>query len=225
MDSSYLLALPEELIATIAEHVAVGSLLNFALTCSETHRHIKHRLAKNKTYHAEYKLQHDRHPLQVAKLLRLALNDPEVIWHLRAFESWGSRPGFDKWKSYHLQHDITDEERERVLGPEEDFSAQDSGYYTPEEMEQYRMIMLDVLHMAPNTVELWCQRIRQGWDEPIKGMLFALAPRLDRLNFIAYVSHLSPGLSPTDLLYTATPENGPTITNTKHTLSASFETQ
>lgn len=67
-------------------------------------------------------------------------------------------------------------------------------------MVQFRMIMLDVLHMLPDAVHRWTERISEGWDEPIKGMLFALSPKLDRLNFIAYVISRITADSPSSLL-------------------------
>ncbi|KAI5356978.1 Putative leucine-rich repeat domain superfamily [Septoria linicola] len=188
MDASRLLTLPEELIAVIADHISVESLLDFALASPETYRHTKHRLEKNQRYHGELRIQHDHLPLQAPKLLRTALSDSEAIWHVRAFESWGARPGFQKWKTWRFYEDITEEEQEEWLGPPEDHTSLDADFYEPEELVHYRMIMMDVLHMSPSNVYKWIERIRDGWDEPIKGLLFALAPRLDRLNFIAYDS-------------------------------------
>jgi len=45
--------------------------------------------------------------------------------------------------------------------------------------------MRDSFSMDDNVVAGWIQKIRDGLDEPLKGMLIALAPRLDEVNFIA----------------------------------------
>lgn len=183
MCESMLLTLPEELVAYIADYIPVDSIVNFALSCSATFRHTKYRLARNQIFHAESRLQHDRQPLHASDTLRRALSDPDTIWHLRDFESWGVRPGFGKWKSWSFQYDIPDG---YSIEPYEDHSALDSNFYKPSEMIVYRMIMMDKLHMSVEEVYKWTERIRDGWDEPIKGILFAIAPMLDRLNFIAY---------------------------------------
>ncbi|KAK4542621.1 hypothetical protein LTR36_006670 [Oleoguttula mirabilis] len=40
--------------------------------------------------------------------------------------------------------------------------------------------------MSDADVSVWMQKVRDGWDETLKGMLIALAPKVDRVNFIAY---------------------------------------
>ena len=44
------------------------------------------------------------------------------------------------------------------------------------------------LQLSPVETEYWTEKVREGWDEPLKGMLVALAPRLDRVNLVACVS-------------------------------------
>ncbi|GIZ37609.1 hypothetical protein CKM354_000105200 [Cercospora kikuchii] len=197
MCESMLLTLPEELVAYIADYIPVDSIVNFALSCSATFRHTKYRLARNQIFHAESRLQHDRQPLHASDTLRRALSDPDTIWHLRDFESWGVRPGFGKWKSWSFQYDIPDG---YSIEPYEDHSALDSNFHKPSEMIVYRMIMMDKLHMSVEEVYKWTERIRDGWDEPIKGILFAIAPMLDRLNFIAYDTWQSSEFQPEDPL-------------------------
>ncbi|KAK1025341.1 hypothetical protein LTR33_017760, partial [Friedmanniomyces endolithicus] len=99
-----LLSLPEELIAAIASEVKVDDLLNLALTCQRFHHLVKGRLLLNAVYVAEYSLQHDRLPLTTPKLLQLALSGSDQAWHIRAFEHWGLRPGWKKWKTYPFDH-------------------------------------------------------------------------------------------------------------------------
>ncbi|CAK1360088.1 unnamed protein product [Cercospora beticola] len=186
MGDSRLLSLPEELVASIAELVPVDSILNLALSCSATFRHVEQRLEQNQRLHAEFKIQHDRLPLTSATLLRRAISDPDAIWHLRAFESWGIRPGFEKWKSWSYTWEDLYNKADGTIECYEDHSTLDAKFYQPVELVDYRMIMMDELHMSPEETYKWTERIRDGWDEPIKGMLFALAPRLDRLNFLKY---------------------------------------
>ncbi|KAF2211047.1 hypothetical protein CERZMDRAFT_98782 [Cercospora zeae-maydis SCOH1-5] len=179
-----LLSLPEELVASIADLIATDSIVNFALSCSAAFRHLQPRLERNQRLHAEFKVRHDRHPLEAPTLLRRVLSDPDAIWHLRDFESWGVRPGFRKWTSWPFHYGRPIE----TIEPFEDHSTLNVDFYRPFELIDYRMILMDKLYMAVEEIYKWIERIRDGWDEPIKGLLFALAPRLDRLNFIAYDS-------------------------------------
>ncbi|KAM3421837.1 hypothetical protein BST61_g2214 [Cercospora zeina] len=197
-----LLSLPEELLASIADFVATDSILNFALSCAAAFRHVQSRLERNRQFHAEFKTRHDRHPLEVPTLLRRALNDPDALWHLQDFESWGVRPGFRKWTSWPFHYGQPIE----IIEPFEDHSTLNVDFYRSFELIDYRMIMMDMLHMSAEEVYKWTERIRDGWDEPIKGILFALAPRLGRLNFIAYDSWQSDDFhteDPLDFLCTA----------------------
>ncbi|PPJ56802.1 hypothetical protein CBER1_05947 [Cercospora berteroae] len=186
MGDSQLLSLPEELVASISEIVPVESIVNFALSCSAAFRHVEQRLEQSQRLHAEFKIQHDRRPLTSATLLRRAISDPDAVWHLRAFESWGVRPGFEKWKSWSYDRDSPRVKFDGAIEFHEDHASLDATFYGPSELVEYRMIMMDKLHMSIEEVYKWTERIRDGWDEPIKGMLFALAPRIDRLNFIKY---------------------------------------
>ena len=182
MASSPLLSLPEELVAAITHAVQVPDLLLFALTCKEVHRIAKDRLATNAAYHEEYALQHDRLPLTAPELLRLAASSSDQAWHFRAFEFWGARPDFSKWKSIIFNYYSKDEDWPE---PAEDHSGLDQSYYSDEELQAYKSLVQSRLRFTETEALHWVERIEQGDDEPIKGILMALAPRLDRVNFIA----------------------------------------
>ncbi|KAG8629586.1 hypothetical protein KVT40_003451 [Elsinoe batatas] len=190
MASSRLLSLPPELLATIAAIVPVDSIVAFALTCSHLHQLVRFRLEANRRQHELYRLQHDRSPLGVPTLLRLAMEDPEAIWHLRAFDSWGIRPGWDKWKTWELGDPDDDEE---WPDPVEDHSSLTNDYFSSSELARFRGIMAKVLYMPEDMIQVWATKIEEGWDEPLKGMIFALAPHLNRLNFVAYDTNYGAG--------------------------------
>ncbi|KXT10883.1 hypothetical protein AC579_9856 [Pseudocercospora musae] len=190
MSNSPLLLLPEELVATISEFVPAESLLNFALTCKELQRVAENRLRQNQNYAREYTIQHDRLPLNVPTLLDLALENPEPLWHVRAFESWGLRPGWAKYRSWFHREWARDGWAEDADWLDEDLSYPDisEDFFSPEQYDAFRNILCKTLNLDHERTKFWMEKIREGWDEPLKGMLFALLPRLDRLNFMAYDS-------------------------------------
>ncbi|KAK5692399.1 hypothetical protein LTR97_010707 [Elasticomyces elasticus] len=183
MARNYLLALPEELVAAIAAVIEVGDLLSFALTCKECYRITRDRLSSNATYHEQYTIQHDRLPLTIPKLLKLALESDDEAWHLRALEHWGGRPDWSEWKTYHWSG-IGDDEA--WLEPIEDHSHLDRTFFHDHEVEAFERMMRDQLHFVDSEVDHWLELIRAGNDEPLKGMLIALSPHLNRVNIIAY---------------------------------------
>lgn len=187
MSNSLLLLLPEELIATISEFVPTDDLLNFALTCKELRRVTESRLRQNQAYSREYTVQHDRLPLTVPTLLNLALENPEPLWHLRAFESWGLRPGWAKYRSWFHREWAGDGWAEDADWLDEDLSYPDisEDFFSPEQYGAFRNTLCKPLNLDNERTDFWMEKIREGWDEPLKGMLFALLPRLDRLNFMA----------------------------------------
>ncbi|KAK0288875.1 hypothetical protein LTR91_007164 [Friedmanniomyces endolithicus] len=185
MATSPLLSLPEELIAAIAIEVKVDDLLHFALTCQKFHHLVKDRLLVNAVYVGEYSLQHDRLPLTTPKLLRLALSGSDQAWHLRALEHWGLRPEWKKWRTYFFEHYNDDPNWPDAF---EDHTTLNQSFFTDHEYESFESVMRKRLHLSDEETAEWMSKAREGSDEPLKGMLMALAPRLDRANFIAYDS-------------------------------------
>ncbi|KAK5718728.1 hypothetical protein LTR15_008462 [Elasticomyces elasticus] len=183
MAHNYLLALPEELIAAIATVVEVGDLLSFALTCKECYRITRDRLDSNAGYHEQYAIQHDRLPLTIPKLLRLVLQSHDEAWHLRAVEYWGSRSDWSEWKTYHWSgFDAT----KVWLEPAHDHSHLDETFFRPKELEAFEHILSNQLHYSKGDSEHWIEKIHDGDDESLKGMLIALSPHLNRVNFLAH---------------------------------------
>ncbi|KAF4555682.1 Hypothetical protein D9617_2g056450 [Elsinoe fawcettii] len=182
-----LFKLPRELLSIVTSFVPVDSILNFALSCKILHSSVKPRLAANKEKHSQYKVQHDRLPLHVPELLRLMLRDPEVAWHIRSFDAWGCRLNWNDWKTYELESPEYETPIPGWPEAEQDRSQlATEEYFTPAELDRYRSVMKDVLHMPVDEIFEWQSSIRLGSDVPLKGLIFALASRLDRINFIAY---------------------------------------
>lgn len=97
---SLLLALPEELLVTIAGFVHVGSIVNFGLACQSTLRCVRERLDVNREYQIQYKIKHDRLPLAVPNSPCLCLANSDAAWHVRALELWVRRAGWQDWETW-----------------------------------------------------------------------------------------------------------------------------
>lgn len=71
--------------------------------------------------------------------------------------------------------------------PAEKHAALNEAFFGPQELLHYMDVMRNTMAMNEQDAADWMQKVREGFDEPLKGMLIALAPKVDRVNFIACV--------------------------------------
>ena len=181
MASCALLSLPEELLAWIASFLQVEIIINFALACKTTHHHVETDLQRHRQYYDLHRICHDRLPLTTPTLLRLAIEDPDAAWQIRTLEFWGARPSFEKWKTwadFRYLHEEEEEEKADWPEPREDYSTYDEAFFKDGEIETYERLMTQDLRLPSTDVEEWMDKLKNGWDEPLKGMLVALSPKL-----------------------------------------------
>ena len=193
-------SLPDELLAGIAEHLHPCSIKSFAqvnrrfLACSQK------ALELHRDRWSSLRLTHDRQPRNVINLLRQMIENSQLAWYPRRFEFWGVRPEWKKWKSWSFSHGnplITDnidydKDWDRLVHdwpePFTDDSKLDQNFYPESDLEWYRKIMVDDLHLTEDEVGEWMNKLQEGNDEPIKGILMALCSNLRQVIFIAYDS-------------------------------------
>lgn len=201
MSRSRLLELPEELLAPIAEFVQTGDLLNFALTCRTTYYASKKRLSRNVILAQGFGTLSDLSPLTVPAALARIQARSDAAWHLQAFEIWETRIRFNQWKTSSV---MTDENQ----SPPDPNTAQSATREIPDTIiplektitqditsltdvidvsmiETIKNVIHHELGFPPDESRRWVEKALIGDDEPLKGVIFALSPRLDRLNFIA----------------------------------------
>lgn len=192
MSSSALLDLPNELLIHLTTFIHPSAILSYVLSCKQAHQLATKQLARNRDYHEEYRVSHDRQPLNVPTLLRRALADQTAAWHMRSLEFWGTRPEWKNWTSYLFYHanpfGYDDPKAKDWPEPFEDHSSLDYLFFDSEELCQYRDIISKQLLCSDTTPEVstWMEKIENGDDEKLKCMLIAVLPRLERLKFVAY---------------------------------------
>ena len=72
------------------------------------------------------------------------------------------------------------------LIPKRDFTHLDASYYSDHDIRAIESVMRNQLYFEESLVDEWMNCIREGYDEPLKGILMALAPRLREGIFVAY---------------------------------------
>lgn len=140
MATTGLLSLPEELIVSIVSSCTLTDVLPFALTCKTAYRCSRHRLATHQMLHTKYGIQHDRQPLTMPTLLRLAMategsEDWEKAWHVKALELWDGRYDWKEWKTtsfsdstWIVRDDADDGHADNGHADDEDSDDEESDY-------------------------------------------------------------------------------------------------
>ncbi|TVY33507.1 hypothetical protein LSUB1_G007696 [Lachnellula subtilissima] len=185
--ASSILAIPDEICLRIAGLLDPRALLQFALTHHRALRCSQDLLRRHQTWDVKYQIVHDRSPLFVPKLLTEGLLDPRAgLWHLRRFESWGTRLNWGDWETFDVNsHDYS-------LGPadgpveRDDYTCLNASYYSNEILEAMEGVMQRQLFLSETETEKWMDGVRVGSDEVLKDLMMALAPNLHTVIFIAH---------------------------------------
>ena len=184
--ASPILALPDELYLRIAGLLDPRALLQLALIHHRALRCSQDLLRFHRTWDVKYRIIHDRRPLFVPKLLTEGLLDPRAgLWHLRRFETWGTRLNWGDWDT--LDVNSHDYGLGTAGGPVErdDNTHLKASYYSNEILEAMEEVMQTQLFLSETETEKWMDGVRVGSDEVLKGLMMALAPNLHTVIFIA----------------------------------------
>ena len=178
----HLLLLPEELLCKISGFVHPQTVIDWACTCNVLSRCSSQALKTHKQLETEFRVIHDRNPITIPSLLRSSLSEPEILWYPRSLDIWDLRESFEEWRSPVLNHFSGESEENH------DYSHLNTTFYTDEELQRYRSLLSNLLHLKEPLVNKWMQRLQSGSDEPQKVLLMAMSPRLKKATFVEYDS-------------------------------------
>ncbi|KAE9375864.1 hypothetical protein N431DRAFT_437329 [Stipitochalara longipes BDJ] len=170
-----LLSLSNELIANIAEIVHPSSIVNLALTCHRLHDCASTSLTLHRSRQRELRTQHDRHPMNILNLLRKGRISPDVLWYIRVLEFYGGRSTWQAWKTYSDYERMRDEPKVNLTssGPDIFLDFDLEAFFQGEGLTS---IMQDSM-----------ERIKKGDDQPLKTILIASCPSLEKVTWVAHV--------------------------------------
>ena len=186
-----LLSLPEDLLSKISHFVHPHNLIDWACISNILSRCSLRPCKKYRQRRSDLRVVHDRNPITIPSLLRSGLFEPEILWYVRSLDIWDLRENFEEWKSSRLSNMNpiwVCESDEFLSWPEKhhDYSHLDTTFYADEELERYRNIPSDLLHLKGPLVDRWMERLRTGSDESPKVLLMAMSPRLKKAAFVEY---------------------------------------
>lgn len=186
-----LLDLSNELITTIAELIHPATIVDFALTCHRIQDCSSGSLALHRSRQRELRAHHDRHPTNIVNLLRTASTSPDLLWYIRVLEFYGARPLWQHWKTYFDYRSMRNEPKVNFtsLGPDLLSGLDLETFFQGEGLKE----------ITHDSIE----RIKKGDDQPLKTILIASCPSLEKLTWVAYAPNHSErtfGLQPYELL-------------------------
>ncbi|CAH0058959.1 unnamed protein product [Clonostachys solani] len=179
MDStSYLAALPSEILQLIIEHTHASGHWPLAQTCKHIYLNSQPILGRHRKAHQEFRISCDLDPKTVPNLLWSALSPGAAsidAWHVREFEVWTDRINDDPWE---VDADTGDlwvvEEREPWSFPDDD-----TDYFLNQ--------LYKVPDFFPEDDTYYVQvreELKTGADTFLKAFLLAHLPRIQALRYM-----------------------------------------
>jgi hypothetical protein len=104
----------------------------------------------------------------------MASKSPELLWYIRVLEFYGARPSWEQWKTYHNYRQMRNEPKVDLTSSGPDLFS-DLDLETSFQKEGLKSIMQDSM-----------ERIKKGDDKPLKTILVASCPCLDKITWVAY---------------------------------------
>ena len=181
MATASLLGLPAELIVKVIDDSRPQDHINFALSSKRLYQLSDEVLDKHKRWHRSNSRSSDLHPLTVPKLLENILLDPIAAWHIRDLEFWCLR---QEWRQWIVEkpgsknvHSLPEEDQSS--GPLVDATNRKEASYIFTHHGFNTLIDHFVEQLGFNrvTANEIIHRSLQGQEEPLKLLIFALAPR------------------------------------------------
>jgi hypothetical protein len=169
-----LLCLSNELIIVITDIIHPSTIVNFALTCHRIHGCASGSLALHRSRQRELKAQHDRHPMTILKLLRIASISPALLWYIRVLEFYGGRSSWKQWRTYPDYTQMKDEPKVNLTSSGPDLLS-DLDLENFHEKNGLRSFVQDSM-----------VRIKSGDDQPLKMILIACCPSLEKVTWVAH---------------------------------------
>lgn len=190
-----LLSLPNELLREILDLTHPNTLVSFALANRQIYANSLQALQIHRDRLSNLRLIHDRNPINVPSALRSAIAEPNLAWYTRSLEVWELRRNFSWWESPFFDNhnpaqnlNLNSEEYRNWPEQHYDYSHLDMSYFGDDELHQYHSLLLHTLHLSEPRAKLWMKRLKSGFDEPLKVLLMALLPRLNKITFVQFDS-------------------------------------
>jgi hypothetical protein len=168
--------LPPELVVRVFDFVDPPTLVDLACTCKFLERCSRGILRKHRTSHVRYRVVTDVAPQSLVDVLRKALSDQDVAWHVRELEFTRIRTEWSHWKE-------SDDTKEVESTETSDLSPSPDYAFTQDERVDLLSHLREVFQFTEEHIDMAYEDLQQGNDAPLKLLLVGVCPKIRSVKF------------------------------------------
>ena len=168
--------LPPELVTRVLDFVDPPALVDLACTCQFLEKCSRDILRKHRASHAQYRVITDVAPRSLTELLRKALVDDHLAWHVRELEFTRDRTEWMHWEKFDDIEELEGTETAHV-SPPPDFA------FTQDEQANLLNQLREVFQFDEEQIEKAYGDLQHGNDAPLKLLLLGACPRVRSVKF------------------------------------------
>jgi hypothetical protein len=164
--------LAPELVIQVFDLVDPPTLVSLARTCKFLERCSRNLLRRHRDAHSRYAVITDTDSQLLLKILRTAIADPGLAWHIRDLEFLSTRTEWSHWE----EGNIKEVENFGTIGPPE---------YAFSYGEQIALLdqLREIFRFDEQDIDIARTDLETGNDAPLKLLLFAVCPRIRSVKF------------------------------------------
>jgi hypothetical protein len=160
--------LPPELVIRVLDFTDPPALVDLACTCKFLEKCSRDILRKHRDSHARYRVVTDVAPRSLTEVLRKALVDDRLAWHVREVEFTHDRTEWSHW---------TDRMPNSSPPPPPDYA------FTQDEQANLLSQLREVFHFDVEQIEMAYEDLQHGNEAILKLLLFVVCPRIRSVKF------------------------------------------
>jgi len=174
---SFTTDLAPELVLRILHFVDPPALVDLACSCKFLDKCSSDLLKKHRALHAQYRVYNDGNPQSITKVLRNALRDTDIAWHIRELGFYRIRTQWSHWA-------VSKVEQAENAGMElVDSSLQPDYAFTQDEQTDLLDQLREVYHFDERAIDKAREDLQHGNDAPLKLLLIGACPRIRCVKF------------------------------------------
>ena len=192
--------LPTELVLRVFDFVDPPALVELACTCKSLEKCSRDILRKHRASHDRYRVVTDTAPRSLTEVLRKALVDDHLAWHVRELEFTHDRMEWSHWTESDGIEGVEGPEMPDPSPPPPDYA------FTQDEQANLLSQLREVFHFNEEQIAMAYEDLQHGNDAPLKLLLFGVCPRIRSVKFSRDVHLTGDGT-----IERASPNNAPGI--------------
>lgn len=168
--------LAPELVLRVLHFVDPATLVDLACSCRFLEKCTSGLLKKHRALHAQYRVYNDGNPQSITKVLRNALRDEDVAWHIRELGFYRIRTQWSHWTG-------SDDYEEAENAGLTDSSLPPDYAFTWDEQADLLDLLREVYYFDEQAIDKARADLEHGNDAPLKLLLIGVCPKIRTVKF------------------------------------------